>query len=476
MNASPSPNWNKNLDNSTTKGINLNKFMKSPLYFRSLPRFNLTDDFFLNKDEELKNCKPHSARLLLSLSDGKKRDTEEKNSRNISLGNSNEVSNKNSGDSSINLIEGNSSPINNQKDAKSQNNDQSCNSLNSSSVDHGNNPQNYEERKSSPLNKRKSILGNFNENPEDEVTDERCQEIIENFKKHKYLPGPYHERNSAFQYIIKQILELMINKEYKAASEMNDLRDSMLKAIDASDKAEVTFSKEESIKYDLQLARDKIKTIQEKWQQRIDKFVQECGEKMMNLIEIHETQIKEFIQFYNNIDNLRKYSKPSSTLLQIRAKERYNVLSHRYTDAKAMKIAAARIEKEETLKAQETAEFEIINRKKKLIEQQNKEVAFLNDYQDRTIYSMKEMMNNEIETVMKRIKFLENMLKSNQKAVIAVIDSSTLDPIGMQTPDMRKRYLDFRSSSTGGKIIIKPIVGLAQKTRNNRMNRDSLGK
>ncbi|OHS98002.1 hypothetical protein TRFO_09182 [Tritrichomonas foetus] len=314
------------------------------------------------------------------------------------------------------------------------------------------------------------------------VTEERCRELIERFKKNKkYLPD-YTERPAVLQYVVKEGLKLMLEKKYKEADEMCKIREDLVSTLLETDRRYDAENHASAVQSDIEQTKDLLHEAVSRWEKRLKTFEKDVSAKISTQQNTHEKEIVEFDEYYNNLEHFRKYSKPSPFLLHLRTRERKMVICHEYSNAKFIRKKAERLEKEESEIAQRRAEDEIIGKKEKLLNRHEAERERLNDYCEKLRASILKERQNEIDVFHRRLDLLYKIKQetlSNIKNTATVsareakLDASK-ESVIPRSPRTLEEFNQFRVATVSKKLQLKPISGLAKKCR--RFTSTSQGK
>ena len=146
------------------------------------------------------------------------------------------------------------------------------------------------------------------------------------------------------------------------------------------------------------------------WNEKIKETEDSCQERIRQVIEQQETELEDFDAQWNDENYLRKFSKPSPLLLQLKAQERSMVLAKLYDRAKDIRRRSAQIEAEDTRNAQSRAMHEMTLQKKNLTNRQNSELELIHKKCLEQLDILRRQKAIEEKPYLNRIKKLQNQL------------------------------------------------------------------
>ena len=294
-----------------------------------------------------------------------------------------------------------------------------------------------------------------------QLDDETCAQILSRFEKKGKVPER-RERDAVLKYVRREVTKAMANKEYKKADRMNDLNTRLLTAIAEADKADYAVDRGEIIAGEIQATKDRMTESEKQWQDKFKTMRQDEDAKEEELKRTHKEQVRDFDEYYDDVDHLRPYSKPSAFLLHLRCRERSMVMCNRFMDAKAMSNEADRLEKAEAAKAQALAAQEITGKRNNLLKKQAGEVQRARNYYDKHVEKNKKEMEKEMNLFQRRIHVLERNKEGNTTESLDFY-ATCPEPPGVRSPRTRQQYNQFRNTAPVGKLKLQPLIGLAAK-------------
>ena len=293
------------------------------------------------------------------------------------------------------------------------------------------------------------------------IDDERCAQLLKAFEQKGTVPER-SERDSVVKYILREGTNAVVKKDYKRAEHFDELNSKFLAAIAEANKDDGG-ERQQYFGDEIKATREKMMACAKEWQDRLD-FLRETAEtKEKELKSSHKTQLEEFDEYYDDVENLREFSKASSYLLHMKRREKAMVLCNQFPEAKQMAKVAEKVEMEETLKAQSVAEQDIGMRKGNVQSRHAMEVERIRGYYKKQAEKLQKEMELELAVYRKRICVLQWEKDEPVFEPVEVSGGDNPVPTGIRSPRTRKTYDMFRKSVPVRKLSLKPILGLSGK-------------
>jgi hypothetical protein len=292
---------------------------------------------------------------------------------------------------------------------------------------------------------------------------------LDTFLKEGTVPEP-HVREAVLRQIHRRAISAILSRSYADANKLNEIHGRFLSAIVVAEQRDFENRREYSYDSKIIAAQEDLKAASKQWHARVEKIRGEMQARLAELAEAQKAELAAFRQKYDDPITFRCYSKPSSAVLQLRAKERSLVILCRFPEANAMSKEAERREAQEAEKMQKTAEWEVLRKQARMLERHEREKAAATEYFTGVIAQTKAMMEQGVTKLKTRIAALEKLKNSPVKAPFVTPGEATT------SPRTRESYFEFRQAWPGRKLALKPISGLAQKCPIQRPNRSALSR
>lgn len=267
----------------------------------------------------------------------------------------------------------------------------------------------------------------------------------------------------------------IIKGRYDEAKEADSLSKRVTTAVFESLEEEKRFERLHQAEIKLEEEKQIFSDVHKGCVEKLKEEEEALNQRIVSLQEIHEAEMRQFEEKWNNEDFLRRFSKPSSSLLQLKAVERSMVIAKMFDEAKVVKSRAEQLEKVETKQKQNRAEEEMKVDRKRFLDRQKKEMTSLREKCDNLLIIAKKNMEKEESPYKARISRLENIVaelkngtEKNCKIVPSMIHTS---PRGTRnellTAKTAFKFSAYKVTSQSMKLKIKPLgcVTLKEKKK-----------
>ena len=273
---------------------------------------------------------------------------------------------------------------------------------------------NYTQKKENTSNSQKK------DSPPKEVTrlpleelscqSREAEEAIESFSKTGRLP-PADKRRKFSSRLEKDKITALENEDYDRVYDLEILSQKANEKMSAQDSQNYRKEQIQITEEKLEQANSEYKEFKKQWNEKMKETEDSCQERIKQVIEQQEAELEDFDAQWNDENYLRKFSKPSPLLLQLKAQERSMVLAKLYDRAKDIRRRSAQIEAEDTRNAQSRAMHEMIIQKKNLTKKQDYELELIHKKCLEQLDIAKRQRAVEEKPYLNRIKKLQNQLE-----------------------------------------------------------------
>lgn len=289
------------------------------------------------------------------------------------------------------------------------------------------------------------------EPPPPQYTDEELSAFFKDFLKTKRLP-PFLMRNAVIDYARQQSLKFLIAENYDEAAKL-DIKISEFVTACQNDQSQFdTESKTRNVDMRVATVQEQRKQALQQWDDRIKTVQQKEQSKIDNLITRHDDEKKQFEAECQNRDFLNRFSKPSQQLLQLRQIQKQLALNHQFDEAKVVKQNAERLQMQETQQAQERAIESIRKNYKQLLERQQREIECTKLNTERKLTSLQTEKQKEEENYQKLLQQLE-IRKQEYQAKKASVNVSP--PTKRQVTTASKKLSEYKRAPETIQLDIK---------------------
>ncbi|KAK8882230.1 hypothetical protein M9Y10_044871 [Tritrichomonas musculus] len=251
----------------------------------------------------------------------------------------------------------------------------------------------------------------------------------------------------------------IIKGRYDEAKEADVLSKRVTDAVLESVEEDRRYERLRQIEEKLEEEKRTFSEFHKEWIEKVKEEEEVLKSRMNSLEEIHVAELREFENKWNSEDFLRRFSKPSASLLQLKAIERSMVIAKMFDDAKVVKSRAEQLERIETREQQNRAESEMKVERQRLLDRQNREMAGLKEKCNSLLNIVKRNMEREEAPFKARISKLEADLKSGNENKSKMV-TSVISPRGgneLLTAKTAFKFSAFKVTTQSMKLKIKPL-------------------
>lgn len=278
------------------------------------------------------------------------------------------------------------------------------------------------------------------------------ESALNSFLEKNKLPPPEYT-DSVIQLINHKRMDCLEESDYKGAENLDSALDVLIKKNSEESQQKSFQDNEQKFNDRLDFIKNKISDINSRYDSKIQTAQENFEEKYHQLMELHEVQIRQFKEKWQDPDFLKQFDRPSKNLLSMRFFEKQMALSGRYKEAKGAKVQADRIQQNEEKEAQKQMEGIMKSEFLKLRNQQQIEVNKMSSRNDIQLEEIEMQRKKELEPLVVALKKLDNKKKSiltvkakSASAKITIPKSHQNSPSAMQkTPRTAQRVIKYKS-------------------------------
>ena len=265
----------------------------------------------------------------------------------------------------------------------------------------------------------------------------------------------YEMRPFVVTYAKEETMRSVINEEYERAAKIEKAIKVMMASL-RRDEASLDCNQQTLVlKNQLAAAQEQQQSLQTEFQKRITELKDNENRRLDQLYERHEAQRKSFEEDWARPQAVKAFSKPSSSLLQIRKMQKKHALAHDFEQAIRLKAAGDEMQREESDKASKLAQASMKVAYATLIEKQERELdcfmanghrklSTLECERDRKLKA-NENLRSQLET---RIKNPKQPRKPRGSMVSSSLDTPI---IAMKT---RNQFARFKNTSEPTRLTV----------------------
>lgn len=273
-------------------------------------------------------------------------------------------------------------------------------------------------------------------------------------EKNKLPPPEYTDQ--LIQLINHKRMDCLENSDYKGAENLDSALFTLVTKNSEESQQKSIQNNETMFNDRLDSIKSRITDINNRYDLKMQTVQNNFEEKYQQLSEIHESQISQFKEKWQNPDFLKQFDRPSKNLLSMRNFEKQMALSGRYKDAKGAKIQADRIQQQEEKEAQKQMEEIMKAEFLKLRNQQQLEVNKMSSRNDAQLEEIEMQREKELEPWNVALKKLNNKKKSilsqnlRQKSVSVKISIPKVHQnspsTSQKTPRTAQRVIKYKNT------------------------------
>ena len=310
----------------------------------------------------------------------------------------------------------------------------------------------------------------------DEPPDPETESAIQRFKKTGRIPLTANPPDLIHQ-LQRERVNAIIKGDYDHAKECDQVSRNVTAAVtrDAEEKKKRELLQQTEEK--LEQARAEYQEVQEACRKRIDDEDEQLKKRLYDLSNQHEEEIQQFEKKWNSEDFLRRYTKPSGQLLQMKAIERSMVIARMFDQAKNVRKRASFTEKRESREQQDRAKREMDIERKRLIERQTREFDLLRLKCTQLMDVTKKQVEEEERPHIKKIRKLERAIEEikNGKELpvrpatcIVTQRGSSAELVSARTTF---KFSAYKAAGKCTKLRIQPLGPVSSAPRKSRVLR-----
>lgn len=308
----------------------------------------------------------------------------------------------------------------------------------------------------------------YDESSDEEERKEDSANLTK-FSKTGKLP-PINDKNKLIREVQRERAEAVAEGDYDKADQLFELSKKVTTAIQKSEEEERKAELIRSLQVKLDTAKDDLFSVRND-SMRIINLEEQCEKnKLEELDQKHIDELTEFEERWNDEQFLRRFTKPSSKLIELKEIEERMVKTKRFKDAKIVRAAFNKLEQQESKEAQENAEREMKKAKHALIEKQKNENESAKYSAMRRIEIVKKSRADFESPYIRVVESLERRIKQAKESETVCNDSpiKTRSIISRPQTSMSATHkiLQSRNKSSIPKLTIKPLgVTLAREKK-----------
>lgn len=322
-------------------------------------------------------------------------------------------------------------------------------------IDEENNNNNLNKSKKTNKSKNKTKINDNNG-----YTEEDIEKELTKYLKTKKLPDQSILEDVA-SLARQKTLQMMIDEEYDNAYKMKEAAEQL--SINFKDGKRIYMEKEmnEIIESRITEANQQQKDINYKYKDKIEEFEKLQKLSKEKLLEKHQNEIYHFYEEWEDEKKLLPYLKQSPQLLQLRQMQKTQAFAMNFEQAKQLKKAADKLQKDETQTAKLNASNAMKTEYDALIKQQQIEVDSWNQNWERKrqIIEMEKKQEEEAnENLRNQLNYkLKGKKMPKRQTVMLPINSNQRGSLTLVTrTNVKSKMIEYKTKTAAARLDLRP--------------------
>jgi hypothetical protein len=298
---------------------------------------------------------------------------------------------------------------------------------------------------------------------DDRDADPSSEEAVRRFQRTNKLSKAVPPVEQ-IRFLSRQRVNAVLHGDYDRAQECDDLAKSIAIAQSTEHKAERRVTKANEIQERLDSVRREYR-----WQhsgnlRKLKQTERDLLQRVKDLQVVHQQQLQAFEQKWNSDEFLRRYTKPSPQLLQMKAIEKSMVMSKMFDQAKLIRKSAVSTEKAVTSDRQEVARHEMALERQRIFARQEREIDQIKAKCNQLYNIAKKQIGVDERPMVAQIAHYEKMLEalsgvSEFDTVITPATVVTTQRASTQLASSRTifKFSAYKSAAQNLKLKIQPM-------------------
>jgi hypothetical protein len=227
-------------------------------------------------------------------------------------------------------------------------------------------------------------------------SNQELEDAYDEFQKNKTLPS-FLMKDAILDYGRRRSLDFMMVEDYDAAYKNDMVVNDLLLAFSKDSGGFSTDSIASYLDSRIQSIREQRASTQQRYDESISAMREKQQKKLERLLALQQEERDNFERDCTSSEFLKKFSKPSTELLQLRKIQKGLALAHKFDEAKSVKAQGDRMQHQETLSAQSRAGSHIRTAYAQLLDRQRQQLVCAAENGQRKIRLLEESFAREDE-------------------------------------------------------------------------------
>jgi hypothetical protein len=303
--------------------------------------------------------------------------------------------------------------------------------------------------------------------------DPRMELAIRSFQQNRRTPKGV-PASEMIRYLSRQRVTAILCGDYDKAKECDDTARLVAGSETQASNQRRRTERAHEIEGRLNSARHEYRDVHVDHLCKLKQTEADLRKRVSDLDLAHRNQLQAFERKWNSEDFLRRYTKPSPLLQQMKAMEKSMVMSRMFEQAKLLRRSAQSAEKVVTSDRQEAARQEMQLDKQRLLDRQTREMEVLKAKCNHLYEIAQNQIEQDERPTLSHIANLEKTLQglrgtaeldSLRTAAKAVTQGSAALATELASARTVRRFSAYKSTAQNVKLKIQPMGSVASRPR-----------
>jgi hypothetical protein len=303
--------------------------------------------------------------------------------------------------------------------------------------------------------------------------DSQTERVLRLFHKRRHLPSA-----ASAPTVIRQLHRVRVNAilegDYDRARESDFMAHEVAIAQMKDQERERRHNHILALQEQLDTANHDLQTVHKVKQKEFRDCEEAINKRLAALESAQEAELQAFEARWNSDDFLRRYSKPTPALLNMKAMEKSMVIAKMFDQAKEMRRVASETEKGDTVDRQEMAYYEMNQERCNLLDRHQREKLLL----DEKCAQLKEITRKQAELDERPLRTMVARLEKEIEELKQGADDPPITPAlasitSSESPELVSartayKFAAYRSAASSLKLKIQPMGAVASASKSMR--------
>ena len=256
--------------------------------------------------------------------------------------------------------------------------------------------------------KSRSSKRDPNWEPQNEI-----EEAVRDLLKYDHLPPP-ELQPVIIQHVKHESVQAIVNRDYDRAAQLEAVYHLVNEGLEWQANEQYKIDQKEVLDEKIQDAKARLEHEERKWEKIFTEFYTQQERERNELLDAHDEELAEFEEKWGAEEMMKKYTKPTRDLIDLRKREKCMALMKHFEDAKLYCQQADELEAGLAAEAEGRATLALVKEHDLMMERQKREIECFDQHEKRIELFLQTERNRSIVPITKQIEQLEN--RKNQGA------------------------------------------------------------